>query len=264
MPNEELFSGIPQLDDTEGLNNFMANQAAAQAAPEANVPTMLQQNQPATEESNATPEANAQQPAMYTAEQVQQIIANQMANINAQNNARMQQQAQMQNANAGGYTSYQRYLITELINRGVPLEKIQEAINSGKQSNALDNRVAALERAQQEERIAVERNAFVEKMNAFGEKFGLSERELTIFANKALENGVNLIYTPNVEAVFRGMYPEQYAIRSQRLANNPAPTFYGGSAVAEQPRAYASKAEDAYVENFLKGAMPNQYGMNTK
>ena len=43
-----------------------------------------------------------------------------------------------------------------------------------------------------------------------------------------------------------------------------SPQIYGGTSIPESSRANAAKAEDAYVEAFLKGAMPNQYGMLNK
>lgn len=76
--------------------------------------------------------------------------------------------------------------------------------------------------------------------------------------------GINLANVTDVEAVFRAVYPEQYAIRSQRIAGASASQIYGGASAMETPRAASSKLEDAYVDAFLKQAMPNAYGMHTK
>jgi hypothetical protein len=96
-------------------------------------------------------------------------------------------------------------------------------------------------------------------MTTFGDKFGLSENDLVTFGNKAMTMGINLTTVTDVESVFRAVYPEQYAIRSQRIANNPTSHIYGGASTPEAPRAATSKLEDAYVDNFLKQAMPNQF-----
>ena len=71
---------------------------------------------------------------------------------------------------------------------------------------------------------------------------------------------------PNVdlETVFKAVYPEQYAIRIQRMSPTNTSQIYGGTSIPEGNRALASKAEDAYVEAFLKQTMPNQYGMLNK
>ena len=96
-------------------------------------------------------------------------------------------------------------------------------------------------------------------MTTFGNKYGLTENDLVTFGNVAMSKGINLTTVNDVEAVFRAIYPEQYAIRSQRIAGAPASQIYGGASTPEAPRAAANKLEDAYVDNFLKQAMPNQY-----
>jgi hypothetical protein len=125
-------------------------------------------------------------------------------------------------------------------------------------------RIQNIERYIQEQRYQAEQNAFIDKMNAFGDKFGLSENDLVTFGNVAMSKGINLTTVNDVEAVFRAIYPEQYAIRSQRIAGSPASQIYGGANTPEAPRAAVSKLEDAYVDNFLKQSMPNQYNQFPK
>lgn len=272
MQNENnIFEGIPSLGDTQGLENYLNQQAANQVAPEVDIPQMLQQNQ--EQEQAQDPNQAAQQPqatpqpqvyniggAQYTAAQLEQIIA--------QNNAMRQQMAgqRMPNAsqvqsqgNKQTYTPEQSAIIKELINRGVPMERIQAAMQQNNAQARMDARIAGIENYMRQEAYAREEAAFIDKMTTFGDKFGLSENDLVEFANVAMSKGINVAQVTDVEAVFRALYPEQYAIRSQRMSAQPASQMFGGSSIPEMPRANASKMEDAYVEAFLKGAMPNQY-----
>ena len=128
----------------------------------------------------------------------------------------------------------------------------------------ISEKVTQIEQYLKQQQYKAEENAFISKMTEFGNKYGLSENDLVIFGNKAMEKGINLVNVSDVELVFKALYPEQYAIRLQRMSNTPTSQIYGGSSVPEAPRAAASKVEDAYVENFLKHSMPNQYGMFKK
>lgn len=268
--DQNIFEGIPSLTDEQGLANYIAQQNQP-AQPAVQIPAMLQQNQPA-EQPAAQPAANPA-PAVqgYTPEQIDAIIKQ-----NQQLMARVQQpqvqvpqtpQAPQVQANPqyntpntqGAYDAQTRATIIDLINKGVSLDRIQAALNGNRQNNEAMQRVQAVEQYLQQQAYMQEQNAFIDKMSAFGEKFGLSEDELVTFANTALSKGINVAHVTDVEAVFRAVYPQQYAIRAQRLQGVPSPQIYGGVSVQETPRAAASKAEDAYVEQFLQGAMPNQY-----
>jgi hypothetical protein len=147
------------------------------------------------------------------------------------------------------------------------MSRIQQALDGGaqqaSQQNAIAQRLAEVESYLQNQQYIAAQNEFIDKMTTFGDKFGLSENDLVTFGNKAMSMGINLTTVSDVEAVFRAVYPDQYAIRSQRIAASSAP-IYGGSSTPEAPRASAIRMEDAYVDQFLKRAMPNQYGMNTK
>ena len=280
MPNENnIFEGIPSLGDTQGLENFLNQQAANQVAPESEIPPMLQQNQgqpvqPAQDpnqvaaQGQVQPQAQPQvQPQIYTIGGAQYTAA-QLEQIIAQNNAMRQQMAgqRMPNAsqvqsqdNKSTYTPEQATIIKELINRGVPMERIQAAMQQNSAQAQMNARLTSMENYMRQEAYAREEQAFINKMTSFGDKFGLSENDLVEFANVAMSKGINVAQVTDVEAVFRAIYPEQYAIRLQRMSTQPASQMYGGSSIPEMPRASASKMEDAYVEAFLKGAMPNQY-----
>lgn len=263
--NQNLFDGIPSLGDAQGLTEFVNNQAT-QSIPGANIPAMLQpQTEPqATPAVQPTPQP-ATQPAQtisvggvqYTAEQVQQIIANAQKQ---QQQLQVQPQVQpAQTQNQPTYSAQQAAIIKQLIDKGVPLSRIQAALDGNQANTVMDKRIEGIEQYLQQQEYARQEQAFVSKMTAFGNKFGLSEDDLVLFANTAMQKGINVATVTDVEAVFRAVYPEQYAIRMQRMSAQPSSQLYGGTSIPETPRAMTSQMEDAYVEAFLKGAMPNQY-----
>lgn len=263
--DDNIFSGIPSLDDTQGLEQFMNDAQANAFGADSGTPAALQQQDPAPVAPAAEPAPAAQQTPVFTSEQVAQIVArmqqnNQQPNVQPQ----VQPQAQMRQPNATpSYTPQQATIIKQLIDRGVPLERIQAALSGNPQVNAAQrqiiDRVQGIEQYLQAQQYKVEESNFINKMTSFGDKFGLSESDLVTFGNQALSMGINLANVTDVEAVFRAVYPEQYAIRSQRIAGAPASQIYGGASAMETPRAASSKLEDAYVDAFLKQAMPNAY-----
>lgn len=274
---DDIFSGIPALGDTAGLETFMNDQTVAQAVPNDGIPAALQQQQPAqaAEPAPTTDPAPAATPATpaaptYTSEQVQEIIsrmqAQQAAQVQAQQQAMLQQRQAQAAAQRATYTPQQAAIIKQLIDKGVGLDRIMAAMNGGQnaQQNALAARLQAIEQRMQQQQYAAEEQAFINKMTEFGNKFGLTEADLVTFGNAAYEKGINVAQVTDVESVFRALYPEQYAIRMQRMSNAPASQIFGGSSVPEMPRAAASKVEDQYVEQFLRHSMPNQYGMTRK
>jgi hypothetical protein len=265
--DDNIFSGIPSLDDTQGLEQYLTNAQAEDFGFNSQVPAALQTTEP------AAPEAPAQEPAApatptFTSEQVAQIISRMQASNQApaqtpQNVPQVQPPTQ-----PSAYTPQQANAIKRLIDAGVPLERIMASINGNRQQNAAQqqvlNRLQGIENYLQNQQYKAEEANFINKMTSFGDKFGLSESELVTFGNQALAMGINLTNVTDVEAVFRAVYPEQYAIRSQRIAGASASQIYGGASAMETPRAASSKLEDAYVDAFLKQAMPNAYGMRTK
>ena len=272
MNENELFSGIPSLDDEAGLEAYFNNSALNDMGVGTQDPTpaaLQQQNAPATEPAPAAPAAPAQ-PAknvpQFSAEQVAEILARSRAA--AQQPQVQQPQVQRQPQASGAYTAQQAAIIKQLIDRGVSLDRISAALNGNRQQalqqNAMAQRLQAVEQHLQQQQYLADQNAFVDKMTTFGNKFGLSEDELVTFGNKAQSMGINLIDVNDVEAVFRAVYPEQYAIRSQRIAGASNSQIFGGASAMEPSRAAASKLEDAYVDQFLKRSMPNQYGMNSR
>jgi hypothetical protein len=265
MPNEELFSGIPSLDDEAGMQSFMDNDALANLGLGTDTtPAALQQNVPAAPAASEP----VQTPAPAPATSAPQYTADQVANIIARVQAQAQAQAQPQVQQQQTYTPQQAAIIKQLIDKGVSMDRISAALNGQRASNAQQNaimqRLSQMEQYLQAQQYQAAQNEFVDKMTTFGDKFGLSEEDLVTFGNKAMSMGINLTQVSDVEAVFRAVYPDQYAIRSQRMANTSSSQIYGGSSTPEAPRATASRMEDAYVDQFLRASMPNQYGMYTK
>lgn len=254
---ENQFEGIPALDDVEGLENYLNNENLAQLGISNEQPQMLQPNE------NANPQPNVDNSndnnVTYTADQIAQIIA--------ENKAYRQQLEQYQqpqpqptrqvNPQNRTYSQSQAELIKRAIDRGIPLEKIMQSLNANNPQNQLMQKINNLEAYLAQRDYQEAQNQFVSKMQNFGTKFGLSESDLVTFANTALSKGINLINTPDVETVFRAIYPDQYAIRMQRINSTPS-AIYGGGNVGPTPQEN-SKQVDAYVESFLKSRMPNQY-----
>lgn len=261
--DDNIFSGIPDLNDTQGLEQYMNNAQAADFGFSGNVPQALQQETPA-EPTPAPAQPETPAAPTFTSEQVAQIVAglrNQQPQVQPQAQpAPVQRQA--------AYTPQQANIIKQLVDRGVPLERIMASMNGNRQNAAAQqqivNRIQGIEQYLQAQQYKAEESNFINKMTSFGDKFGLSESDLVTFGNQALAMGINLTNVTDVEAVFRAVYPEQYAIRSQRIAGASASQIYGGASTVETPRAASSKLEDAYVDAFLKQAMPNAYGMHTK
>ena len=271
MPDyNEIFSGIPSLDDEAGVQNYMNNAALADAGlGNVETPAALQTQTAEPQVQTTEPVQTAPQ---YTSDQVAAIIArNQQleAAAVAQRSAAMQAQ-RAQYAAQNMYTPRQAEIIKQLVDRGVSLDRINAALQGNRQQtaaqNAMMNRLANVERYLQEQEYTAAQNAFVDKMTTFGDRFGLSENDLVTFGNKAMSMGINLTEVPGdaIESVFKAVYPDQYAIRSQRLSGASASHIYGGASSVETTRASATKLEDAYVDAFLKQSMPNQYGKYTK
>lgn len=263
---DNIFSGIPSLDDPQGLEQFMTDSQAEDFGFNSQVPAALQQQEPTPTPAPAQPVPQEPAPAAptFTSEQVAQIVAKLQASNQPQQPQTPPQPAQRVSA----YTPQQANVIKQLIDRGVPLERIMASLNGNRQQNAAQqqvlNRLQGIEQYLQNQQYKTEEANFINKMTTFGDKFGLSESDLVTFGNQALAMGINLTNVTDVEAVFRAVYPEQYAIRSQRIAGASASQIYGGASAMETPRAASSKLEDAYVDAFLKQAMPNAYGMHTK
>ena len=276
MPNNDIFSGIPGLDDQQGLENLINNQTLDSMGVNSQIPAALSQvQQPAQVQNQVDPNAQqpqAQQPQGYTSEQIAQLVARnqqieQQMSIQKQNPNQVNQQYQQTQLNTG-YNQRQKTIINELLNRGYTIEQIYNAMTKRNAQNNVNSQMAQriqnIENHMQQQEYAAAESAFIQKMTSFGDKFGLSEQDLVTFSNYAYEQGINVADVKDVETVFRALYPEQYALRVQRMNTNPTSQIYNGANNIEAPRANVAKLEDAYVDSFLKGAMPNQYSMFNK
>lgn len=282
MQNENnIFGDIPGLGDTQAFQNFVDAQNQQEVVgQEPTIPQALQpQGQPQGQGNQATqPQPQGNQVPQYTSEDIQRIIAEnqqykaQIAASQAQAQAQAQAAAQAQaQAQARGQMTPQRaagmqnpqlqQAIARALASGYTPEQIYAAMQGNNAQSKLESEVQQMREYLQAQQYQKEQSEFIGKMTTFGDKWGLSEADLVTFANAALEKGINVAQVNDVEAVFRAIYPEQYAFRAQRMAaqNNASP-IYGGTNFPEAPRATQSKAEDAYVEAFLKGKMPNAYG----
>ena len=271
------FSDVPALGDTQGLENYLNNAAlASQGLPTDTQPAAtVQQEQPV--QPTATAQTTPAQPAgpaitpqtqQFTPEQLAEI-ANRVAAIQAQTGV----QQKVPQATVGGYTQQEQAFINAALRRGYNLAQINQTIMQNRakngvvtpQSNAMEQRITEIEQFLRSQQYLQAQNAFIAKANSFASKWGLSDADLETFANEALKHGINIADEKvDMEMVFRAVYPQQYAIRSQRMTPTNASQIYGGTSIPEGNRANASKIEDQYVEAFLKGTMPNQYAASNK
>lgn len=261
---ENNFSDIPALGDTEGLENYLNNETLAS---QGLAPV------PQTETPTENPETTTPETSGFTKEQLAELVQKVDA-INAQlgqSRAQQQQHVAQQQAQAqgAGYSAQEQQFIAAALQRGYGLDQINQVIMQRRASNPqtanMARRIDAMEQYLRSQQYQQAQDAFVSKVSTFGNKWGLSDTDLETFANEALRHGINIAMdNVDLEMVFRAVYPEQYAIRSQRMTPTNSSQIYGGTSIPEGNRANASKLEDQYVESFLRGKMPNQYGMLNK
>ena len=257
MQEQNIFEGIPSLDDSNGLQEYMTNENLNNMGLGGETSPLLQpennQNVEAQPNTNQSDEQN-----VYTREQIAQIIAENQLLRQQMQSVPQQPQVQPQTPQTPqAYTPQQAAAIKQAIDRGIPLDKIMQALGQNKTQAQIVQKLNNVEQYLAQREYQSAQNAFVSKMQDFGAKFGLSEIDLVTFANTALSKGINLTNVDDVEMVFRAIYPEQYSIRMQRINSTPS-TIYGGGNIGQTPQE-SNKQIDAYVENFLKQRMPNQY-----
>lgn len=282
MP-DNIFSGIPSLNDDTGLQTYLNNQqltslgianteveTSAQGQQPVVQPT-TQPGQPAQSVAQSTvQEQPTLQGAGYTVEDVNRILARN-AELEKQVNAMARPTTPTTftptrtpvTTPTPRYSANQINLIKQALDQGASIEQIQAALSrkpvqDGTSKELLD-KVNAIENYLQQSAYDKAQTEFVNKLTAFGDKFGLSENDLVVFGNTALAKGINIAQVSDLESVFRAIYPEQYAIRVQRMQHTPTSQIFGGSTMFINPTAMSEQAADNYVEGFLKGAMPNQY-----
>lgn len=270
MNDQNNFSDIPSLGDTEGLDNYLQAQAlqAQGITPVEQPQTQTQPTEvPAQQQAPQEPQQPVAQPGAqnFTREQLQAVLSR-LDEINAKVAQPTQPASTSQSQTA--YSDKERAFIIDALNKGYSMEQINSVILKNRnttpnnQNVQIEQRMAALERYIRSQEYQAAESAFIDKVSAFGNKWGLSEQDLVTFGNAALNKGINIaMANVDLETVFRAIYPEQYAIRSQRMQPTHTSQIYGGTSVPEGNRRSAAKAEDLYVESFLKSTMPNQYGI---
>lgn len=278
MP-DNIFSGIPSLNDDTGLQTYLNNQQLTSLGiPNTEVETPAQGQQPVAQPvQSAQPAAQPtvqEQPTLqsagYSVEDVNRILARN-AELEKQVNAMVRPTTPATftptrttvTTPTPRYSANQINLIKQALDQGATIEQIQAALSrktvqDGASKELLD-KVNAIENYLQQSAYDKAQTEFVNKLTAFGDKFGLSENDLVVFGNTALAKGINIAQVSDLESVFRAIYPEQYAIRVQRMQHTPTSQIFGGSTMFINPTAMSEQAADNYVEGFLKGAMPNQY-----
>lgn len=272
MPNENQFSDIPGLGDAAGLEAYLQNQSLAaqgvqpQAAEQAAAANQAAQGQ-------AQPDHSAGQLAAgrtYTEEDLRQIVASldrlqagQRGSQLQQQQQQQQQQPQPQAPRQAAYSPQELAFIQKALGLGYGIDDINKTIMSRRAQASpsnIDARISAIEQTLQSAAYKQAETAFVDRLSAFGDKYGLSEDDIVQFANAAMDQGINIAMSNvNLDTVFRAVYPEQYAIRTQRMQNSPSSQIYGGAAMPGSNTASAQRAASAYVENFLASRMPGQY-----
>lgn len=282
MP-DNIFSGIPSLNDDTGLQTYLNNQqltnlgisnTEVETSAQGQQPVVQPITQPGQSAQPAVQPTVQEQPTLqgagYTVEDVNRILARN-AELEKQVNAmaRPTTPTTFTPTRATVTTPTPRYsanqinLIKQALDQGATIEQIQAALSrkpvqDGANKELLD-KVNAIENYLQQSAYDKAQTEFVNKLTAFGDKFGLSENDLVVFGNTALAKGINIAQVSDLESVFRAIYPEQYAIRVQRMQHTPTSQIFGGSTMFINPTAMSEQAADNYVEGFLKGAMPNQY-----
>ena len=281
MP-DNIFSGIPSLNDDTGLQTYLNNQqltnlgianTEVETSAQGQQPVVQSTTQPGQPAQPAQPTVQEQptlQGAGYTVEDVNRILARN-AELEKQVNAMARPTTSTTftptrtpvTTPTPRYSANQINLIKQALDQGATIEQIQAALSrkpvqDGTSKELLD-KVNAIENYLQQSAYDKAQTEFIDKLTAFGDKFGLSENDLVVFGNTALAKGINIAQVSDLESVFRAIYPEQYAIRVQRMQHTPTSQIFGGSTMFINPTAMSEQAADNYVEGFLKGAMPNQY-----
>ncbi len=273
MNNNNLnndFSGVPALDDIQGLENYLNNQNLMDAGLGVDMsnPQNTQGQEPETPNPTTDPApAAGNGQVQYTSDQVNALIAQVSAlqeQLKTQQAAKPQvQPAQPTQRTAVTYTPAQRQFIMSALEKGYSMQQIQEVLErragTSQAQAQIEQRMQNLEQQIKEQEYRRAESEFIGRLSTFGDKWGLSEKDLVTFGNAALQKGINIAYVNDLDAVFRAVYPEQYAIRTQRMQNTNTSQIYGGTSIPESTRVATSKAEDAYVDAFFKQTMPNQY-----
>ena len=273
--NENQFSGIPSLGDVEGLNNYMnneqlkslgiTNQPAPQDVQPSNQPVAPQPagtNEPQPQPLGDDNQGQDPNPTVSRAE-FDELVQT-MKSIQTSLSQRQAPQAQQPVQRQAAYTPQQLQFINAALARGYSMEQIMATLQQNAGQDAISKRVNDMENYLRQQQYEQAKTAFINRMTEFGNKWGLSEQDLSTFGYAALKLGINVATVTDLEAVFRAVYPEQYAIRMQRMQNTPSSQIYGGTNMPESNRTMASRAEDAYVENFLAHTMPNMYNTSKK
>lgn len=269
--NNNQFSDIPALGDVEGLENYMNTESLKSLGipndTSNDTQPTVQTNDDTNAQNDVAPTNVPAQPTQGTVgvsrEEFDNLVKS-ISDIRESLQQRTVQAPQPQPTTGPAYTAQQMQFINTALQRGYSMEQILATLQKNAGQDANSQKITAIENYLKQQQVQRLENEFIEKMTAFGNKWGLSEQDLVTFGQKALSLGINVATVTDLDTVFRAVYPEQYAIRSKRMQNTPSSQIYGGTSIPESTRAMASRAEDAYVENFLAHTMPNMYNTSKK
>lgn len=258
MDNNNNFSEIPALSDTQGFADYMNRQ---------NMQNLGIQNPvtPSNAEPNPT-EPNAQAPT--GGNQVDtQVMIQQAVDAALARQAQHQQPAKPAQTMTSPYSADLQGQIIQALQMGYSLDQINTALNkmqgSANNVSAVERRVSNVEQTLQNYQMQQEAAEFERNMYALGDKLGLSEDDLYTFGTTALQNGIDIFKVKDVEAVFRGLYPDQYNVRIKRAQTQNSSQLYGGANMQYNAQD-AQRQIDTYVDSFLRERMPGWFNKGGK
>ena len=160
----------------------------------------------------------------------------------------------------------QKQIVTAL-QMGYSLEQINNALTKMQGANAgngaVERRISNVEQTLQNYQMQQEAAEFERGMYALGDKLGLTEDDLYTFGVTAMKNGIDIFKVKDVEAVFRGLYPDQYNVRIKRAQSQNSSQLYGGANMQYNAQD-AQRQVDNYVDSFLRERMPGWYNKGGK
>ena len=261
MNNNFSDNNIPALSDTEGFANYMNRQNMQELGIQNPIDTASDANSQNPNNGVNNVEAQAPQSQVDTKALIQQAVDTAMA--------RQQAQAPAQNAqtvNSPYSPDLQRQIVTAL-QMGYSLEQINTALakmqNTNSVNAAVERRISNVEQTLQNYQVQQEAMEFEKGMYALGDRLGLTEDDLYTFGVAALNNGIDIFHVKDVEAVFRGLYPDQYNVRMKRAQTQNSSQLYGGANMQYNAQD-AQRQVDNYVESFLRERMPGWYNKGGK
>lgn len=258
MNNNFSDNNIPALSDTQGFADYMNRQNMQELGIQN--PITDSNPNPNTDTGNqANPNAGANQ--QDTQALIQQAVDAALARQQPANPAPT---APVMNS---PYSADLQKQIVTALQMGYSLEQINNALTKMQGANAgngaVERRISNVEQTLQNYQMQQEAAEFERGMYALGDKLGLTEDDLYTFGVTAMKNGIDIFKVKDVEAVFRGLYPDQYNVRIKRAQSQNSSQLYGGANMQYNAQD-AQRQVDNYVDSFLRERMPGWYNKGGK